>query len=187
MNSTQDSLPAGVGIRDLVPRPDGRGMFFEFLREQWPIGFKPVQWNASVSHAGVLRGVHVHWQHFDYLVLLSGVLLLGLHDLRPESPTRGLSRLVRMDANAPRGITIPPGVCHGFYFPVASVYVNAVSSHWDTRDELGCRFDAPELNILWPDADPLLSERDRNGGSYTAMLAAYNAWRKALAVQEKPE
>jgi dTDP-4-dehydrorhamnose 3,5-epimerase len=174
-----------VSIRELVARPDGRGVFFEFLREEWPIGFKPVQWNSSFSNARVLRGVHVHGRHFDYLVLLSGVLLLGLHDLRRESPTHGLSCLVTMEASAPRAITVPPGVCHDFYFPVASVYVNGVSSYWDTRDELGCRFDAPELNIQWPDREPVLSDRDRQGGSYASMLAAYTAWREALAAEEK--
>ncbi len=125
------------------------------------------------SSANVLRGVHVHRRHHDYLMVAAGTLLLGLHDLRADSPTSGLSAQLTLSAEDPIAVTIPPGVCHGFYFPEPTVHVYAVSEYWDLDDELGCRFDAAELGLNWPIGDPLLSPRDRAAGSYEAMRMAY--------------
>jgi dTDP-4-dehydrorhamnose 3,5-epimerase len=51
-------------------------------------------------------------------------------------------------------------VAHGFLFHEPSLHIYAVSHYWDTADELGCRWDDPELGIPWPDAQPLISPRD---------------------------
>ena len=41
------------------------------------------------SLAGTLRGVHVHNPHADYLFVVDGHMVLGIHDIREDSPTRG--------------------------------------------------------------------------------------------------
>jgi len=176
-----DNLPTGVHIQALKPHADERGVFTEIFREAWDVGCRAVQWNAVHSRAGVLRGVHAHVTHHDYLVVLSGVLVLGLHDVRRHGSSAGWSRIITLDAAAPQAITIPPGVCHGFYFPVPSTHVYAVSAYWNPQDELGCRFDSAELGLAWPDRDPLLSERDRQAGTYQEMCAAFDSRREALA------
>ncbi len=179
--ASNEDLPDGVRTQLLTPHADDRGIFTEIFREEWSTGCAAVQWNAVHSVAGVLRGVHVHATHHDYLVVLSGVMVLGLHDIRPSSPTRGCSRLLTLDASAPRAITIPPGVCHGFYFPVASLHVYAVSAYWNPQDELGCQFDCRELELAWPTDTPRLSARDRMAGSYLQMCESYRARHDALA------
>lgn len=181
-----DFLPAGVHIRALKPHPDERGVFTEIFREEWGVGCRAVQWNAVHSQAGVLRGVHVHVTHGDYLVVLSGVLALGLHDMRRHSRSLGWSRVITLQATAPRAITIPPGVCHGFYFPVPSTHVYAVSAYWNPQDELGCRFDSAELALNWPNGEPLLSERDSHAGTYRQMCEAFDRRREALARDSPP-
>ena len=168
-----ESLPDGVHIRPLRPHPDDRGVLTEIFRQEWTVGCDPVQWNVVHSAAGVLRGVHVHVDHSDYLVVIAGVLVLGTHDIRPQSRSGGRSRMVTLEAAEPRAITIPPGVCHGFYFPVPSTLVYAVSAYWNPRDELGCRFDCAELGLQWPNPAPRLSERDRDAGTYQQMRAAF--------------
>lgn len=175
-----ERLPSGVSVRELVPHSDRRGVFIEMFRAEWSTGCNAIQWNVVHSVAGVLRGVHVHAQHHDYLVAISGVLVLGMHDLRTDSETSGMSRLMTLDADRPQAVTIPPGVCHGFYFPVPSSHVYAVSTYWDPQDEISCRFDCDELGLSWPNQSPHLSDRDRNAGSYQDMCKALSKRREEL-------
>ncbi|WP_257427610.1 dTDP-4-dehydrorhamnose 3,5-epimerase family protein [Nocardioides carbamazepini] len=165
---------AGVRVVPLTAHADERGQFVEVFRDEWDTDLRPVQWNAVRSHAGVMRGVHVHVSHHDYLTVLAGTLVLGLHDLRPESPSAGLSSMLTIDAAAPVAVAIPPGVGHGFWFPEPSVHLYGVDRYWNVADELGCRYDEPALGLDWPvGADPLLSERDRVAPDYATMRAAY--------------
>jgi dTDP-4-dehydrorhamnose 3,5-epimerase len=152
----------------------------EIFREVWNLGCRPVQLNAIANVAGALRGVHVHVRHADYLVLIAGRMVLGLHDLRPWSPTARASCLTEIDASAPCAVVIPVGVAHGFFFPVPSVVVCGVSHYWDPADELGCRWDAAELNLAWPTRAPVLSDRDATAGDYAAFCKLFtDAWREA--------
>ena len=157
-------LPASVSVRPLDPHADDRGVFTELFRTSWGVGVEPVQWNAVRSEANVLRGVHAHVRHWDYLTVPLGHAVVGLHDLRTDSPTTGLSALVELRGDAPSGLVIPPGVAHGFYFHETSLHIYAVSHDWDPDDELGCRWDDPLLGIPWPCADPQLSSRDASLG-----------------------
>lgn len=183
----RDCSIMGVALYELTPNVDARGQFTEIFRESWETGFPKVQWNCVQSRKGVLRGVHVHALHSDYLVVVAGILVLGLHDIRASSATSGQSEMIVSTAEKPVGIAIPPGVCHGFYFPVASVHVYAVSEYWNIDDELGCRFDCPELGLTWPDPQPLLSDRDAKAGDYLAMRAQYDRATMARSVgKERP-
>src|SRR5262249_50281289 len=110
------SLPLGVALRPLTMHPDDPGIFPEGFRELWDTGGAPVQWNFVRSEAEVLRGVHVHHVHSDYLIILHGRASIGLRDLRRGSPTEGAVALVEMRGDDLKGLTIPPGVAHGFYF-----------------------------------------------------------------------
>ena len=96
-------------------------------------------------------------------------MLLGLHDLRPGAGNGVTSCMLTLDAKQPMAVTIPIGVCHGFFFPVPTTLVYAVTHYWNPADELGCRFDAPELDLAWPNTTPLLSERDRTAPTYSRM------------------
>lgn len=165
------SLPSGVRLLSFAHHCDARGSLFEMFRGS-AVGFTPVQWNAVSSRAGVLRGVHAHAAHSDYLVVVEGSALVGLRDLRVESPTDGLAALVDLRGDAPRALVIPPGVAHGFYFPEPSIHVYAVSHYWDPADELGCHWADPALGIPWPDVLPSLSRRDASAGSLSALREA---------------
>jgi dTDP-4-dehydrorhamnose 3,5-epimerase len=166
-------LPAGVTLLPLTPHPDDRGVFTELYRSSWDPGVTPVQWNAVRSLGNVLRGVHVHRRHTDYLTVVSGTATIGLHDLRPGSPTEGLGTTVGLDADTPSALVIPVGVAHGFYFHVPSVHVYAVSHEFDPADELGCRWDDPGLGVSWPCTTPLISPRDRELGSFNELRGVY--------------
>ena len=103
-NSTM-KLPMGCAVRDLTTHGDNRGNLTEIFRLEWDAGIEPVQWNFVRSQANVLRGVHVHVVHSDYLVCLEGTMVLGLWDIRPESPTHGLATTVTLKGSAHAGGT----------------------------------------------------------------------------------
>jgi dTDP-4-dehydrorhamnose 3,5-epimerase len=172
MSLVQTGLPAGALLRPLEAHGDERGSFTELFRSEWGSGIEPVQWNAVRSEAGVLRGVHVHIRHDDYLTVPIGHATVGLRDLRRGSPTEGLSTLVELGGSEPAALVIPHGVAHGFYFPEPSLHVYAVSEYWDPADELGCHWADPDLAIPWPVESARVSERDDSAQPLGALLAA---------------
>jgi dTDP-4-dehydrorhamnose 3,5-epimerase len=165
-------LPEGVKLRPLTTREDRRGNLTELFREEWGLGQCPVQWNLVRSEANVLRGVHVHRKHIDYLTMPMGEIVLGLHDLRSTSSTHRLSLVFRLQAHDQHLVVIPTGVAHGFYFPEPATLLYAVSHCFDVNDEFGCRWNEAALGLAWPCQAPLLSERDRVAGSYADMISA---------------
>jgi dTDP-4-dehydrorhamnose 3,5-epimerase len=163
-------LPDGVELRELTAHADDRGVFTELYREEWGSAAEPIQWNSVRSNAGVLRGVHVHLVHDDYLTVVSGRLILGLCDLRPASGTYREALALELDASAPRAVAIPHGVAHGFYFEEDSIHVYAVSHYWNLDDELGCRWDDPGLQIPWTHKEAQISQRDADLGSLDQLV-----------------
>lgn len=164
--SSPARLPWGVSLRALRDTRDQAGRMTELYRRDWRLDAVPVQWNLVSSRPDSLRGVHVHLTHTDYLCVLSGEMLLGLHDMRASSPTYRLAVQQLLSGETPCSIAIPPGVAHGFYFASETDYFYAVSHYWSPSDELGCRWNDPELELSWPTTSPLLSERDMDAPSY---------------------
>jgi dTDP-4-dehydrorhamnose 3,5-epimerase len=169
------TLPPGARLIDLTPHADVRGDFTELFRESWDAGQRPVQWNMVRSRANVLRGIHVHPDHEDYLVVLSGRMQLWLHDVRPASPACGKTIEIALDGTQPRAVVVPTGVAHGFYFPVESIHAYALSTYWDVRQDIGCHWTVPEIGMQAP-ANALLSERDAQAAGYDEMVDAYLAF-----------
>lgn len=168
-------LADGVRRVPLTMHRDARGAFTEMFRTEWALGPDPVQWNIAHSEAGVLRGVHVHLRHYDYLVVVSGGACIGLRDLRGGSPTEGAVALVEMRGQDLSGLVIPPGVAHGFLFHEPSIHVYAVSHYWDATDELGCHWADPELAIPWPHPPSHVSPRDAHLPALKGLIASLRA------------
>ena len=169
-------LPAGVHLVPLDMHVDDRGVFTELFRQSWFDELTPVQWNVVHSEANVLRGVHVHVRHADYLTVVSGRAVFGLCDLRPGSPTAGQRARIEMDGTQLQALIIPPGVAHGFYFVEPSMHVYAVSEYWDQEDELGCHFADPDLALSWPSATPRVSSRDAALPSLNQLRSLIPPW-----------
>jgi dTDP-4-dehydrorhamnose 3,5-epimerase len=173
-------LPQGVAVQALTTHADDRGTFTELFREEWGVGLRPIQWNAVASEPGVLRGVHVHIRHADYLTVVRGRATIGLRDLRRRSPTHGLPTTVELRGDAMAAIVIPTGVAHGFLFHEPSVHVYAVTHYWDLADELACHWADPELGIEWPTEPTLVSERDSRAPSLAALIEQLEPHQDAL-------
>jgi len=167
---TTAPLPDGVSLRPLEEQRVGPARVTEIYRHEWPVEVVPVQWNLVNTVANTLRGVHVHPSHWDYLFVVSGAMLIGLHDMRPRSPTYRTSAQRWLRAESPCSIAVPPGVAHGFCFPSAATYFYSVSEYWNPSDEFGCRWDDPELGLSWPTSNPLLSPRDAAAYGYADLV-----------------
>ena len=157
----------------LSPHRDQRGDLTEIFRQEWFDGSPPAQWNFVRSGPNVLRGVHVHVKHIDFVIILDGVMQVGIQDLRAGAEDR-TGRIVEMNGDNPTMLIIPEGVAHGFYFPEPANFVYALSRYWDpVSDEFCCRWNDPELTIPWPQSiSPILSQRDKDADSFAGMMAA---------------
>jgi len=162
--------PEGVQFFPLDTHVDHRGELTVLFNRQWPITFDFAQLNFVNSRKNSFRGLHVHHTHSDYLCVLKGTLTLGLKDLRKSSTTFGLASLHDLTMVKPMICLIPPGVAHGFYFSEDTLYCYGLSHPWDPEEDLGFRWDSPELGIDWPMIDPLLSERDVKAGNLNDLL-----------------
>lgn len=173
-------LPNGVRVIALQTHVDPRGDFTELFREEWGLGPRPPQWNLARSAANVLRGVHTHSDHYDYLHVAAGEMVLGLRDSRVASETFGWVAMMRFRADDPHLVVLPPGVSHGFYFPEPSMHIYGVSAYFVRPEAAACRWNDPDLGLDWPCDAPNLSEKDATSGNYAQMLAVL-ARREGLA------
>ncbi|MCY3836980.1 MAG: dTDP-4-dehydrorhamnose 3,5-epimerase family protein [Anaerolineaceae bacterium] len=165
----------GVQCVDLRAAQDERGSFRETFRRSWfpQVDWSELQQNHSNSRAEVLRGLHFHRHQGDYWYPAGGCLRVGLVDLRRASPTFRASAMLELDAAAPRGLWIPPGVAHGFYAITPCVLLYIVNRDYrGADDEFGLAWDDEQLALDWGVVAPTLSERDQNNPTFSALLAA---------------
>ena len=162
---------AGAWLIELEPIGDERGWFARtFDVEQFRTrGLHPTvrQTSLSFNHrAGTLRGLHYQAEPHgeDKLVrCTAGAIFDVIVDLR-EGSTSYLDWFgVELKARKRRMIYAPPGVAHGFQTLTDETEVHYQMSV-DHRPESasGVRWDDPELAIDWPEAERIVSERDRS-------------------------
>jgi len=152
----------GVQIANLQVYADARGQFMEMFRREWfpQVNWERTQSNRSQSKAGVLRGLHYHFQQVDYWHVVQGTIRAGLVDLRPHSPTHKAAQLVELSADKPLGLFVPVGVAHGFYAVTDCILIYFVNNYYDSSDEHGVAWDDPEIGLAWGAEAPLISQRD---------------------------
>ena len=160
----------GVVPLSLTANPDDRGDLTEVWRVGWDLLPDLLQWNLVRSNGGVMRGVHVHPRHDEVVIVPSGHLRLGVHDLRPDSPTFHQSAIFEVEGDTPGAVVIPRGVAHGFLTVVPTSILIGMTSEYDPTDDIGMRWDDPALGFDWQCEDPLLSERDAGSPSMQTVI-----------------
>ncbi len=158
----ESTLIKGVQLVTLKPFGDERGRFMETFRKEWfpQRSWEIVQTNRSDSMAGVLRGLHYHFQQVDYWYVVNGRIRVGLCDLRPSSPTYRASQTIEMGGENQLGLFIPTGVAHGFVALTETTLIYLVDNYYDGADEHGVAWNDPEIGLTWGVESPLLSGRD---------------------------
>jgi len=109
----------GVRLIELKRFSEDAGSFAEILRCEAGVprdldGFQVRQVNYSDMEPGAIKAWHVHYRQEDlWFVPPVGKLLVGLLDIRKDSPSMNVSqRLVLGDGRA-QLLLIPRGVAHG--------------------------------------------------------------------------
>ena len=141
---------------------DERGQFRETFRREWfpQRSWDKLQSNMSQSKAGVLRGLHYHFEQVDYWMVTAGKIRAALYDLRPGSPTYGAAQTIEMGSEQQIGLFIPVGVAHGFVSLTDATLIYIVDNYYTGADEFGVAWNDPALGIDWGIESPLISSRD---------------------------
>jgi dTDP-4-dehydrorhamnose 3,5-epimerase len=181
----QDLNATPLSIADVVllePNvfEDERGYFYESYHrgrfaDATGVRTDFVQDNHSLSHSGVLRGLH-----FQRPPKAQGKLVRVIHgavfdvavDMRPASPTFGRWVGERLSAGNRRQLWIPPGFAHGFLaLEDGTELVYKATALYDKAAEGAIRWNDPTLAIEWPLQDVVLNARD----------ASAPAWQEAVS------
>jgi dTDP-4-dehydrorhamnose 3,5-epimerase len=163
----------------ITPRtfPDSRGEFFVSWRAdaytELGISESFVQDNVSISHAGVLRGLHMQWPNNPQGKLvsaLSGEVFDVAVDLRRGSPTFSKWVGFHLTSQNKRQLWIPPGFAHGFIALSESVvFAYKVTAPYSAADEITVAWNDPQIGIRWPVEQPATSERDASAPPLRAL------------------
>lgn len=133
------------------------------------------QGNHSRSVPGVLRGFHAEpWDKCVYVV--NGLAMAAIADIRPESPTFGQSRTFMLGAPSEGErirLFIAEGLANSFVTLGTETvdYLYDVSGYWQAGTvQPAVAWDDPDLNVDWPLASPILSDKDSDLPSLREMF-----------------
>ena len=167
-----------TAIKDvLIIKPrvfgDARGYFFESFNarvfaEQTGIQVTFVQDNESMSHYGVLRGLHYQqppYAQSKLVRVVKGNVLDVAVDIRRGSPTYGQYVAVELSADNHLQLFMPKGMAHGFsVLSEEVIFQYKCDDFYAPQSEGAIAWDDPDLHIDWhlPADKILLSEKDRH-------------------------
>jgi dTDP-4-dehydrorhamnose 3,5-epimerase len=140
---------------------------------------KIVHVNTSTStEAGTLRGIHYQYPpcaETKIVACTSGAIWDVGVDLRPNSPTRFQWYGKTLTPSNGLSMVIPEGFGHAFItLESNSTAVYAITALYKPEFESGLRFDDPNLNIDWPIAPKIVSEKDLRWGSIEQRIDEIN-------------
>jgi len=159
----------GVLLIDLEKRQDERGYFArawcaEKFADQGLPSF--VQTNMSLcKQRGTIRGLH--WQaapygEAKYMRCIRGAIFDVAFDVRPNSPTFGQWFGTELTSENRRAMFIPEGCAHAYQALTDDAEViYSASRAYAPGAERGLRWNDPALNIAWPIAEVIVSDKDR--------------------------
>ncbi len=148
---------------------DNRGYFFEsfnkdkFDAEVPNISF--VQDNQSMSHKGVLRGLHFQIPPFEQgklVRVIQGSVLDVAVDIRKGSPTYGQHKSILLSGENNLQFWIPPGFAHGFLtLEDNTIFSYKCTGPYSKESERSILWNDKDLNIDWNISSPIVSEKDQ--------------------------
>jgi len=174
--------PAGAGRSYLFPDP--RGLFLELLQarklEAAGIPGRFVQANLSVSHHGVLRGLHFQnpQPQGKLISVTRGEIFDVAVDVRVGSPTFGTARGVRISAAERNQLFVPPDFAHGFLvLSDGADVIYHCTDFYRPDAEHTLLWNDPALGIDWPALaarpdGPIVADKDASGRTLSQLESA---------------
>jgi len=158
-----------------------------------PRGFFSVIWESSGSSGGhplgtlfqkvdglyhsfnksrfTLRGFHFQRHPCEQAKIvrcIAGKLLDIAVDIRVDSPTFGKSWSYELSANTQEVLFIPKGFAHAFLTLEPNTLLGyAIEGAYRPDMALAMAWNDPELELNWPCADPVLSDKDQAASSFS--------------------
>ena len=131
---------------------------------------KFVQDNQSKSDANVLRGLHFQNPPYsqDKLVrVVQGSVKDVVVDIRPMSKTYGQHFSIKLDTIKHHMLFVPKGMAHGFVsLEDNTVFCYKCTNYYYPESEGCILWNDRTLNIDWGVKNPIISEKDINGGNF---------------------
>lgn len=169
MRFIQTHLP-GSFIIEPEFREDHRGYFarvfceIEFDSQKLETNF--IQCNISYNKKkGTLRGMHYQIEPYAEVKVIqctSGSIYDTIIDLRPNSPTYTRCFSIELGASDKKMVYVPQGFAHGYQALEDNTEVlYYVSAIYKPESERGIRWNDPQLRLLWPIENPILSDKDQ--------------------------
>ena len=165
----------GAYIIEPEPIEDERGFFARTfcVREFEAHGLNPHVAQCNISYnpkRGTLRGMHYQAApHAEAKLVrcIRGAIYDVIIDLRPESPTFKEWVAVELTANNRRMLYVPEGFAHGFQtLGDDSEVFYQMSEYYHSECARGVRWNDPAFGIVWPEAVPVMSDRDKGFSDY---------------------
>lgn len=138
-----------------------------------------VQDNQVHSRKGVIRGLHGRRELSEMKLVrcAAGSVWDVCVDVRPWSPTFLQWDAVVLDDVDHRQILLPAGCLHGFQTTTdESIVIYRVDRPHVDGLGLTVAWNDPELQLPWPDREPVLSDRDRNAPTLAAVRDQLPEW-----------
>jgi dTDP-4-dehydrorhamnose 3,5-epimerase len=156
---------------------DQRGYFFEafnrykFDSQNLHLNF--VQDNISKSMKGTIRGLHFQIEPYAQAKLcfvVRGEVHDVVVDLRKNSPTFGKHFSVILSEENHLQLFIPVGFAHGFsVLSDEAIFQYKCTNFYNKESERILRYNDPALRIDWKVENPIVSEKDKNGESFSEL------------------
>ena len=163
----------------LEPRifEDDRGYFFESYNQEslknLGVTHNFVQDNQSLSHFGVIRGLHCQTGGHAQTKLVravQGTVLDVVVDIREGSTTFGHHVAVELSGDNQRQLLVPRGFLHGFsVLSKTAIFAYKCDNYYNKDAEFGVRFDDEALGIDWriDEKDMSVSQKDLDLGAFS--------------------
>lgn len=162
---------SGAFVIDLERRGDARGYFARtFCAQEFEAAglvTRFLQANTSRSaETGTLRGLHYQRAPAEETKLMrciAGAMWDVIVDLREGSPTYRQSYGAELSAENGRQMYVPKGFAHGFLtLQPDTIAAYMVDEYYTPGVEEGLRYDDPALDITWPIAAQVVSDKDQS-------------------------
>ena len=142
-----------------------------------------VQESESFSRLkGTIRGLHLQLPpHTEAKIVrvLTGEVFFAVVDLRKDSPTFAKWASVIVSEENKKMIYASPGFANGFCALSDIVDMQyKFTGLYNPKGESNIKWDDPDIGIVWPEKNPIISERDKNAQSFKEWLkkSESNVW-----------